>query len=134
MTIISLFLPITMADSSDSTDLIPGMITGGIEIPRTPHWHSNSLSDLILVSSRLSCFLMKKSSMCNGEPFHTTVSRLLFQAIPSLELEVIDASVKTFFTSNHITTEDRLSKLIPDDDLPDRTYSSTEPYWKIVLL
>ena len=31
------------------------------------------------------------------EPFHTTVSRLLFQAIPTLQLETINSTIKSFF-------------------------------------
>ena len=77
--------------------------------------------------------LTDEEKLYDGEPFHTTVSRLLFQVSPSLKLETIDTIVKDLFTSNNITTEDGLSSLVPDGDLLDHTNFSTAPYWKIVL-
>ena len=35
--------------------------------------------------------------LCHDEPFHTTVSRLLFQAIPTLKLEIINSTIEVFF-------------------------------------
>ena len=34
--------------------------------------------------------------LCHDKPFHTTVSRLLFQAIPTLKLVTIDSTIKSF--------------------------------------
>ena len=45
---------------------------------------------------------------------------MLFQALPTLQLETIDATVKEFFATNHTTSEDGLSSLIAEEDLPAR--------------
>ena len=126
-----------MTDSSVGTNnSVQGLITGGIDIPPslppTP-----TLARKLFVRSDMEknppIMLTDEEKLCDGEPFHTTVSRLLFQALPSLKLETIDTTVKDFFTSNHITTEDGLSSLVPADDLPDKADSTTAPYWKIML-
>ena len=118
---------------TDSVDISASILAlGEIEIPPTPR-----LARQLFLRSEDSVKppdpSTEEEKLCDGEPFHTTMSRLLFQAMPTLKLDVIDKTVKDFFASNHITTEDGLSSMVPDDDLPGRNESPNGSYWKIVL-
>ena len=53
--------------------------------------------------------------------------------MPTLQLFTIDATVRAFFSENYIMTEDGLSSLIPDYDIPDRDSYLKGSYWKMVL-
>ena len=57
---------------------------------------------------------------------------MLFQALPTLQLEIIDATVKEFFATNHIMSEDGFPSLT-EEDLPARDDVKTDSYWKRVL-
>ena len=119
-----------MADTVDISGSI--LALGEIEIPPTP-----PLAKQLFLRTGNGVKPPDPSTdeekLCDGEPFHTTVSRLLFQAMPTLKLDIIDKTVMDFFVPNHITTEDGLSSIVPDDDLPGRNESPTGSYWKIVL-
>ena len=43
---------------------------------------------------------------CDNEPFYTSVSRLIMQSIPSLELDKINITIEAFFATYHIENEE----------------------------
>ena len=104
----------------------------GLDIPPTPRLARNLFARSDSEKSPPSPQTAEEKR-CRGEPFHITVSRLLFQALPSLEFATIISTVKEFFGDNHITTEDGLSSLIPSDDLPLANTCDKESYWQIVI-
>ena len=46
---------------------------------------------------------------------------------------VIDATLNTVFVKTDTTTEDGLSSLVPEDNVPDVSSCDKDSYWKIVL-
>ena len=104
----------------------------GLDIPPTPRLARNLFNRSDSTNSPPSP-QTEEEKRCNGEQFHITVSRLLFQALPSLDFAIIISTVKEFFGDNHITTEDGLSSLVPSDDLPIATSCDKDSYWQIVI-
>ena len=103
------------------------------KIPSTPSMARRLFSRLNVDGESPPIPSTDAEKLCHNEPFHTTVSRLLFQAIPTLELEIIDSTIKSFFMANHVNNENGLSSLVPETDLPDILSLPTESYWQITL-
>ena len=100
----SLLYLLTMATSSNSSSPTVQDFPDGSGIPPT----TRLACKLFICSDAekqppVSCTAEEK--LCYGEPFHTTVARLLYQALPMLQLETIDTTIKDF--SNPIISQPR---------------------------
>ena len=104
----------------------------GITIPPTPKL-SCQLFGRFDANSGVPQAVTEEEKKCVGEPFHTTVSRLLHQAAPSLDIKVINTTIKAFFDRHHVENEDGLSTLVPLDDLPETALEPSNSLWQIVV-
>jgi len=119
--------------SDEDSEMSANNANAVVKIPPTPALARRLFSRLDVEGEIPPIPSTDAERLCHDEPFHTTVSRLLFQAIPTLNLVTIDSTIKSFFTANHVNNENGLSSLVPDTDLPDSTTMPSDSYWKIIL-
>ena len=120
-------------DSDEDTEMVTNNANALVKIPPTPALARRLFSRLDVDGEIPPIPSTGAERLCHDKPFHTTVSRLLFQAIPTLKLVTIDSTIKSFFTANHVNNENGLSSLVPDTDLPDSSTMPSDSYWKIIL-
>jgi hypothetical protein len=100
-------------------------------IPPTPPL-SRKLFSRIAGSTTPPSAMTAEEKACENEPFYTSVSRLIMQSIPSLELDKVNVTMEAFFATYHIENEDGFSS-IQEEDLPEKASEPSNSYWKLVL-